>query len=71
MKSINFLFENLGTERIVWSMSAEPTWEERESMYEYECTRKYRRLNGERASSADLVFVVCRGYIVGIFKPDR
>lgn len=30
MKSINFLFENLGTERIVRSMSAEPTWEERE-----------------------------------------
>lgn len=37
----------------------------------YECTRKYWRLNGQRASKADLVFTVCSDYIVGDFKPYR
>ena len=37
----------------------------------YECTRKYWRLNGERAQNADLVFAVCSGYIIGVFKPIR
>lgn len=37
----------------------------------YECTRKYWRLNGQRANNADLVFAICRGYIIGVFKPHR
>ena len=37
----------------------------------YECTRKYWRLNGQRAKKADLVFAICCGYIVGIFKPHH
>lgn len=37
----------------------------------YECTRKYWRLNGQRASKADLVFAVYSDYIVGDFKPYR
>lgn len=37
----------------------------------YECTRKYWRLNGQRAKKADLVFAICCGYIVGIFKPHQ
>lgn len=37
----------------------------------YECTRKYWRLNGQRAKKADLVFAICSGYIVGVFKPQR
>lgn len=35
----------------------------------YECTRKYWRLNGERAKHADLVFAVNSGIIVGVYKP--
>ena len=37
----------------------------------YECTRKYWRLNGAHAQNADLVFAICHGYIVGVFKPNR
>lgn len=63
-------FENLGTERIVCvNVSRTYLGGERESLYE--CTRKYWRLNGERAGSADLVFAECSGYIVGVFKPFR
>lgn len=32
----------------------------------YECTRKYWKLNGERAAKADLVFAVIIGTIVGV-----
>ena len=35
----------------------------------YECTRKYWRLNGERAKHADLVFAVNSGIIVAVYKP--
>jgi hypothetical protein len=63
-------FENLGTEKIVCvNVSRTYLGGERESLYE--CTRKYWRLNGERAGSADLVFAICCGYIVGVFKPVR
>ena len=37
----------------------------------YECVRKYWRLNGERAKKAEYVFVICSGYIVGVFKPPH
>ena len=37
----------------------------------YECTRKYWRLNGNRAQNAELVFAVSQGYIVGVYKPTR
>ena len=37
----------------------------------YECTRKYWRLNGNRAQNAELVFAIFQGYIVGVFKPTR
>lgn len=37
----------------------------------YECTRKYWRLNGNRAQNAELVFAVSQGSIVGVFKPTR
>ena len=37
----------------------------------YECTRKYWKLNGERAAKADLVFAVIYGTIVGVFKPIK
>ena len=35
----------------------------------YDCTRKYWRLNGERAKAAEFVFAICCGYIIGVFKP--
>ncbi len=37
----------------------------------YECTRKYWRLNGNRAQNAELIFAISQGYIVGVFKPTR
>ena len=37
----------------------------------YECTRKYWRLNGERAQNADFAFAICSGYIIGVFRPTR
>ena len=37
----------------------------------YECTRKYWKLNGERAAKADLVFAVITGTIVGVFRPRK
>lgn len=37
----------------------------------YECAKKYWHLNGERAKSADFVFAVFQGRIVGVFKPVR
>ena len=35
----------------------------------YECTRRYWKLNGKRAQKADLVFAICTGYIIGVFRP--
>lgn len=37
----------------------------------YECTRKYWKLNGERAAKADLVFAVILGTIIGVYKPIK
>ncbi len=37
----------------------------------YGCTRKYWKLNGERAAKADLVFAVIIGTIVGVFRPTK
>lgn len=35
----------------------------------YDCTRKYWRLNGNRAKNAEFVFAISQGVIVGVFKP--
>ena len=37
----------------------------------YECTRKYWRLNGQRAKKADLVFAICSGYIGWEFEGEQ
>ena len=63
-------FVNLKNERIIcFNVSKTYLGCERPNLYE--CTRKYWRLNGQRANNADLVFAICRGYIVGVFKPHR
>lgn len=63
-------FVNLKNERIVcFNVSRTYLGGERPNLYE--CTRKYWRLNGQRASKADLVFAVYSDYIVGDFKPYR
>lgn len=62
-------FENKKNERIVcFNVSRTYLLCERPNLYE--CTRKYWRLNGERAKKADFVFAVCRGIIVGVYKPS-
>lgn len=63
-------FATLKNEQIV-CYNASRTYLGSERSNLYECTRKYWRLNGQRASKADLVFAICSGYIVGIFKPYR
>ena len=62
-------FENKKNERIVcFNISRTYLLCERPNLYE--CTRKYWRLNGERAKKADFVFAVCCGIIVGVYKPS-
>ena len=62
------LFENNKNEKIL-CLNVTRTYllNERENLYE--CTRKFWRLNGERAKQADVVFAVCSGMIIGVFKP--
>jgi hypothetical protein len=63
-------FVNHKNERIIcFNVSRTYLGCERPNLYEY--TRKYWRLNGQRAKKADLVFAICCGYIVGIFKPHH
>lgn len=63
-------FENKGNDKIVcFNISRTYLLCERPSVYD--CTRKYWRLNKERAQNADLVFGVCSGIIIGVFKPTR
>ena len=63
-------FENKNNEKIL-CLNVSRTHLSCERPNLYECTRKYWRLNGERASKAELVFAVSSGYIVGVFKPTR
>lgn len=64
------LFENKKNEKILCvNVSRTYLLHERPSLYE--CTRKYWRVNGERAQNAELVFAVSQGYIVGVFRPTR
>lgn len=61
-------FENNNKDKIVcFNISRTYLLCERPNLYE--CTRKYWRLSGKRVQNADLVFAVCSGYIVGVFKP--
>lgn len=62
------IFENKKNEKIVcFNVSRTYLLCERPNLYE--CTRKYWRLNGEHAKKADLVFAVCYGTIVGVYRP--
>lgn len=64
------IFENKGNDKIVcFNISRTYLLCERPSVYD--CTRKYWRLNKARAENADLVFGVCSGIIIGVFKPAR
>lgn len=64
------IFENKQNEKILcFNVSRTYFLGERPSLYE--CTRKYWRLNVNRAQNAELVFAVSYGYIVGVFKPTR
>ena len=63
-------FENVNNDKII-CFNVSKTYLQCERPNLYECTRKYWRLNGERAQNADLVFAVCSGYIIGVFKPIR
>lgn len=57
-------FVNLKNERIIcFNVSKTYLGCERPNLYE--CTRKYWRLNGQRANNADLVFAICRGISLG------
>ncbi len=40
---------------------------ERENVYE--CTRKWWRLNGQRAEKANIVLAIYQGIVVAVFKP--
>lgn len=63
-------FENKNNDRIIcFNISRTYLLCERESLYD--CTRKYWRLNGERAKNADFVFAICSGIIIGVFKPTH
>ena len=64
------LFENKKNEKIL-CLNVSRTYILCERPTLYECTRKYWRLNGAHAQNADLVFAICHGYIVGVFKPNR
>ena len=61
-------FENKNSEKII-CFNVSRTYLQSERPNLYECTRKYWRLNGERAKKADFVFSICCGIIVGVFKP--
>ena len=63
-------FENSEGKKII-CLNVSRTYLLRERPNLYECTRKYWRLNGERAKNAEFVFAVSAGYIVGVFKPSR
>ena len=63
-------FENPNNDKIVCVNITKTYWSSERSNI-YECARKYWRLNGLRAGNADLVFAVCRGYVIGVFKPYR
>ena len=67
------IFDSDGNNRIcnerVVCFNISRTWQNRERADLYECTRKYWRLNGARAGHADLVFAVCQGVVIGVFKP--
>lgn len=62
-------FENRNNDRII-CFNVSRTYLQCERPNLYECTRKYWRLCGERAQNADLVFAVCSGYIVGVFRSN-
>lgn len=62
-------FENKKKEKIV-CFNISKTYLQFERPNLYECTRKYWRLNGERAKNADLAFAVCCGIIIGVYKPS-
>ena len=64
------VFENANNNRIVCvNITQSYLLHQRPNLYE--CTRKWWRLNGERAQNADFVFAICSGYSVGVFKPTR
>jgi len=63
-------FKNIENKKIIcFNITKTYLLSERENLYE--CTRKFWRLNGERAKNAELVFAVCSKYIVGVFKPTH
>ena len=63
-------FVNRKNERIIcFNVSRTYSGHERANLYE--CTRKYWKINGERAEKADLVCAICHGIIIGVFKPLR
>jgi hypothetical protein len=64
------LFKNKNNEKIL-CLNVSRTYLSSERPTLYECTRKYWKLNGNRAINAELVFAVSHGYIVGVFKPTR
>lgn len=63
-------FVNINNERII-CFNVSKTYRNHKRPTLYECTCKYWKLNGQRANKADLVFAICGGYIVGVFKPHR
>ena len=63
-------FENNGEEKNL-CLNVSRTYLLRERPNLYECTRKYWKLNGERAMNAELVFAICSGVIIGVFRPFR
>ena len=63
-------FENKKDEKIL-CLNVNRTYLMNERPSLYECTRKYWRLNGNRAQHAELVFAFSQGHIVGVFKPIR
>lgn|GEM_PF-107175 len=63
-------FENVNNDKII-CFNVSKTYLQCERPNLYECTRKYWRLNGERAQNADFAFAICSGYIIGVFRPTR
>lgn len=64
------VFENKSNEKIIgFNITQSFLRHERPDIYE--CTRKYWRLDVNRAKNAGLAFGICSGIIIGVFEPLR
>lgn len=62
-------FINNSSERIL-CLNITKSYNEKKQQEVYDCVRKFWKLDGKRAQKANLVFAVCNGIIVGVFKPS-